>query len=112
MMLTDYIKLCNSGDKLRSNVCPERRTDILLDHLGCAYRYRFDVTENPRGESEKSLGTIPGRLLEVLKTAFEGKHPDKRTLWQSNPCKMSDEDIRLLSSITIVVAKLEILYKS
>lgn len=71
-----------------------------------------DLTDKPWGENQNSLGLTPDRLLGDLKTTFEEKHPDSRDHWHSNPCKMSDEAIRLLPSTIMVVAKLDILYRS
>ena len=72
-----------------------------------------DLADNPWGENESTLGLTPDRLLSDLKTTFDGKYPDCRDHWHSNPYKMSDEVVRMLPSPTIMVfAALDILYES
>jgi acetyl esterase/lipase len=71
-----------------------------------------DLSNNPWGENESTLRLMPNRLLGDLKTVFEGKHPDCRDHWHSNPSKMPDEVIRLLPRTIMVFATLDILYKS
>jgi hypothetical protein len=102
----------NSGYKRGSNCCPERRTGIRIDYLGSAYQYRSRSRRQPMGENESTLGLTPNRLLDDLKTTFEGKHPDCRNHWHNNPCKMPDEVVRKLPSTIMVFATLDILYKS
>ena len=56
MILTDYVKLGNSGDKLRSNVCPERRTDILTDHLVALTVTDSMLPRTPEVKVRKAMG--------------------------------------------------------
>ena len=72
----------------------------------------LDLADNSWGENESTLGLTPDRLLGDLKTTFEGRHPDYRNHWHSNPYKMPDEIIRMLPKTIMVFATLDILYKS
>ena len=71
-----------------------------------------DLSDNPWGENEKTPGLRPNRLLDDLKTLFEGEHPDFRKNWHFNPFKMPDEVVKELPRTIMVFGTLDILYKS
>ena len=71
-----------------------------------------DLANNPWGENESILGLTPDRLLADLKTAFEGEQPGCRDHWHNNPDRMLDEVVAVLPKTTMVLARLDTLYKS
>jgi len=71
-----------------------------------------DLADNPWGDNESTIGLTPDRLLGDLRTVFEGKYPDCRDHWHSNPRKMPDEVLRVLPRTIMVSATLDILHKS
>ena len=70
------------------------------------------LADDPWGENETTIGLTPDQLLGELRLAFEGEHPDYRDHWHSNPWKMPDEVVRMLPTVIMVSAKLDILYQS
>lgn len=71
-----------------------------------------DLADNPWGDNESTIGFTLDRLLGDLRTVFEGKYPDCRDHWHSNPRKMPDEVLRVLPRTIMVSATLDILHKS
>jgi acetyl esterase/lipase len=71
-----------------------------------------DLADNPWGDNDNTIGLTPDRLLGDLRTVFEGKYPDCRDHWHSNPSKMPDEVLRVLPRTVMVSATLDILHKS
>ena len=71
-----------------------------------------DLAENPWGDNDSTIGLTPDRLLGDLRTVFEGKYPDCREDWHSNPCEMPDDVLRVLRRTVMVFATLDILHKS
>lgn len=71
-----------------------------------------DLTNDPWGKNERTVGLTPEQLLEDLKLVFQGELPDDRDHWHCNPLKMPDEVVRMLPAMIMVSAKLDILYQS
>ncbi|KAF2789424.1 alpha/beta-hydrolase [Melanomma pulvis-pyrius CBS 109.77] len=70
------------------------------------------LANDPWGENESTLGLTPDRLLAQLKTTFDGEQPGCRDHWHSNPDRMPDQVVIALPKTTMILAKLDILYKS
>ncbi|KAK5069426.1 hypothetical protein LTR51_008676 [Lithohypha guttulata] len=71
-----------------------------------------NLTDDPWGDNENTTGLTPDRLLSDLNAAFQNDDPRVRDHWHSNLRYMPNEVMRSLPRIFMVLAKLDILYRS
>lgn len=71
-----------------------------------------NLADDPWGDNENTIGLTPDRLLSDLNAAFKDDDPRVRDHWHSNPRQMPDEVMRSLPRVIMVLAKLDILYRS